>query len=120
MNSSSLPPLRVFFVPIIQAQYGFVSLPSCRCRIIYTLICSFSVRALDAGPKLLPGLIKSCRPQVFGSTLVWHTQNAYTLQHLYLLCHTRNFLTIVAVAVFVALHIYVGLLLDKYKCSFTS
>lgn len=113
-NSSCLPPQRGFLARILQAQYGFVSLPSCRCRIIYTLICSFSVRPLDAGPKLLPGLIKSYRPQVFGSMVVWHTQNVYTLQHLYLLCHTRNFQTIVAVVIFVALHIYI----HKNKCKY--
>lgn len=117
-NSSYSPPPRGFLARILQAQYGFVSLPSCRCRIIYTLICSFSVRALDAGPKLLPGLIKSCRPQVFGSMVVWHTQNVYTLQQLYLLCHTRNFRTIVAVRIFVALYIYVSLLLHKHKCKY--
>lgn len=50
--------------------------------------------------------------------VVWHTQNVYTLQQLYLLCHTRNFRTIVAVRIFVALYIYVSLLLHKHKCKY--
>lgn len=65
----------------------------CRCRIIYTLICSFCEHSgrYSLADKT-PGLIKSSRPQA-RFFLTRHNCIPFNgcYSHLYLLCHTQKF-----------------------------